>query len=85
MPAAAIARLRDAGFTVGTDGDRLAITGPALTDPQREFIAKHKTEIIAALTAEVAKNPVVAAALAEWPDAQIAAVRDHHNTATPEC
>jgi hypothetical protein len=75
MIAAAISRLRDAGFTVGTDGDRLAITGPLMTEPQRAFIAKNKLAIIAALTAEVSQDPVVAAALAEWPGATIIAIR----------
>jgi len=75
MAAAAITRLRNAGFTVAADGDRLAVTGPALTDTQRAFIAKQKTEIIAALTAEVSQHPTVAAALAEWPGAQIIAIR----------
>jgi hypothetical protein len=52
MIAAAITRLRAAGFTVAADDDRLAITGPTLTDPQRAFLAKHKAEILVALDAE---------------------------------
>ena len=40
------------GFTVAADGDRLAITGSTLTEPQRAFLAKHKAAILQALDAE---------------------------------
>ena len=79
MIAAAISRLRDAGFTVAATGDRLAITGPLMTEPQRAWLAQHKAEILVALNAEVSQHPLVAAALAEWPDATIIAIRDHHD------
>ena len=52
MTAAAISRLRAAGFTVAADGYRLAITGPTLTDAQRAWVAKHKAAILLALDAE---------------------------------
>jgi hypothetical protein len=52
MVAAAITRLRASGFTVAADGDRLKVTGPALTDEQRAWLAKHKAEILVALDAE---------------------------------
>ena len=52
MVAAAITRLRASGFSLATDGDRLAITGPVLTEPQRAWLAQHKTEILLALDAE---------------------------------
>jgi hypothetical protein len=52
MIAAAITRLRASGFTVAADCDRLAITGPTLTDPQRAWLAKHKAAILLALDAE---------------------------------
>ena len=52
MVAAAITYLRDAGFTLAADGHRLAVTGPALTDPQRAWLAQHKVAILLALDAE---------------------------------
>ena len=79
MVAAAITRLRASGFSLAIDGNRLAITGPLMTDAQRAFIAKNKLAIIAALTAEVSQHPLVAAALAEWPGATIIAIRDAHD------
>jgi len=78
MSAAALARLRDAGFTVGTDGDRLAINGPLMTEPQRAWLAQHRAEILVALNAEVSQHPLVAAALAEFPGARIVAIRQAH-------
>jgi K+/H+ antiporter YhaU regulatory subunit KhtT len=52
MVADAISRLRASGVTVAADGARLAVTGPALSDKQRAFLAAHKTEILAALDVE---------------------------------
>ena len=45
---------------MAADGDRLAITGPTLTDAQRAWVAKHKTEILQEIDAEDAKAERVA-------------------------
>ena len=52
MIAAAISRLRAAGFTLAADGDRLKVIGPMMTDAQRAWLAKHKAELLVALDAE---------------------------------
>lgn len=54
---AALTKIRQAGFDVALDGDRLKVVGASkLTKEQRMFLKQHKAAVIAELRQEQAKE-----------------------------